>query len=144
MREPRPDWSPLGVNFKILDEHPYLFLYIESPPPPPRTFSPVLYLSRKCNLKFEKKNRHLYGWGYMLYPNHTNVCKYEQCIDLKFQYLVLEQYSFLSWELVFLLINFKFRSQFWRRVYLVEYCFLLFNSTTAFASERETTLIFAL
>ena len=22
MREPRPDWSPLGVNFKILDEHP--------------------------------------------------------------------------------------------------------------------------
>ena len=25
MREPRPDWSPLGVNFKILDEHPYLF-----------------------------------------------------------------------------------------------------------------------
>ena len=34
MREPRPDWSPLGVNFKILDEHPYLF-YISSPPPPP-------------------------------------------------------------------------------------------------------------
>ena len=31
MREPRPDWSPLGVNFKILDEHPYLF-YISSPP----------------------------------------------------------------------------------------------------------------
>ena len=25
MREPRPDWSPLGDNFKILDEHPYLF-----------------------------------------------------------------------------------------------------------------------
>ena len=34
MREPRPDWSPLGVNFKILDEHPYFF-YISSPPPPP-------------------------------------------------------------------------------------------------------------
>ena len=32
MREPCPDWSPLGVNFKILDEHPYLF-YISSPPP---------------------------------------------------------------------------------------------------------------
>ena len=32
MREPRPDWSPLGVNFKILDEHPYLF-YISSSPP---------------------------------------------------------------------------------------------------------------
>ena len=32
LREPRPDWSPLGVNFKILDEHPYLF-YISSPPP---------------------------------------------------------------------------------------------------------------
>ena len=31
MREPRPDWSPLGVNFKILDEHPHLF-YISSPP----------------------------------------------------------------------------------------------------------------
>ena len=33
MGEPRPDWSPLGVNFKILDEHPYLF-YISSPPGP--------------------------------------------------------------------------------------------------------------
>ena len=32
MREPRPDWSPLGVNFKILDEHPFLF-YISSPLP---------------------------------------------------------------------------------------------------------------
>ena len=27
MREPRPDWSPLGVNFKILDEHPHLFIF---------------------------------------------------------------------------------------------------------------------
>ena len=35
MREPRPDWSPLGVNFKILDEHPYLFIYRVPPPPPP-------------------------------------------------------------------------------------------------------------
>ena len=34
MREPRPDRSLLGVNFKILHEHPYLF-YISSPPPPP-------------------------------------------------------------------------------------------------------------
>ena len=25
MCEPRPDWSPVGVNFKILDEHPHLF-----------------------------------------------------------------------------------------------------------------------
>ena len=32
MREPRPDWSPLGVNFKILDEHP--FFIFESPPLP--------------------------------------------------------------------------------------------------------------
>ena len=32
MREPRPDWSPLGVNFKILDEHPHLF-NIQVPPP---------------------------------------------------------------------------------------------------------------
>ena len=35
MREPRPDWSPLGVNFKILDEHPYLFYISSHPPPPP-------------------------------------------------------------------------------------------------------------
>ena len=28
MREPRPDWSSLGVNFNILDEHPHLFLYL--------------------------------------------------------------------------------------------------------------------
>ena len=33
MREPGPDWSPFGVNFKILDEHPHLF-YIRVPPPP--------------------------------------------------------------------------------------------------------------
>ena len=32
MHEPRPDWSPLGVNFKILDEHSHLFLY-SSPAP---------------------------------------------------------------------------------------------------------------
>ena len=30
MREPCPDWSPLGVDFKILDEHPHLF-YIRVP-----------------------------------------------------------------------------------------------------------------
>ena len=43
MREPRPDWSPLGVNFKIFDEHPHLF-YIRVPPPRavprPSKFSP--------------------------------------------------------------------------------------------------------
>ena len=33
MYEPLPDWSPLGVNLKILDEYPHLFLY-SSPPPP--------------------------------------------------------------------------------------------------------------
>ena len=42
MREPRPDWSPLGVNFKILDEHPHLF-YIRVPPPPPRCLRKDLY-----------------------------------------------------------------------------------------------------
>ena len=31
MCEPRPDWSPLGVNFKILDEHPHLFLIFQKP-----------------------------------------------------------------------------------------------------------------
>ena len=35
MHEPRPNWSPLGVNFKILDEHPHLFYISSSPPPPP-------------------------------------------------------------------------------------------------------------
>ena len=38
MREPRPDWSPLGVNFKILDEHPHLF-YIRVPPSFPEKFT---------------------------------------------------------------------------------------------------------
>ena len=36
MREPRPDWSPLVVNFKILDEHPHLFSIQVHTPPPPR------------------------------------------------------------------------------------------------------------
>ena len=31
---PRPDWSPLGVSFKISDEHPPPF-YMRRPPPPP-------------------------------------------------------------------------------------------------------------
>ena len=43
MLEPCPDWSPLGVNFKILDEHPYLF-YISSPPPGPKVGSSQLLL----------------------------------------------------------------------------------------------------
>ena len=43
MREPRPDWSSLGVNLKILDEHPHLF-YIRVPPPHPRAVaSPAQY-----------------------------------------------------------------------------------------------------
>ena len=40
MREPRPDWSPSGVNFKILDDQPFLsFLIFESPPPPRENLS---------------------------------------------------------------------------------------------------------
>ena len=31
---PQPDRSPLGVSFKISDEHPHLF-HMWSPPPPP-------------------------------------------------------------------------------------------------------------
>ena len=31
---PRPDRSPLGVYFKIFDEHPHPF-DMQSPPPPP-------------------------------------------------------------------------------------------------------------
>ena len=30
-----PRWSPLGVKFKISDEHPHLFLMGVPPPPPP-------------------------------------------------------------------------------------------------------------
>ena len=30
--KPRPDWSPLGVKFKISDEHPRLF-HMGVPPP---------------------------------------------------------------------------------------------------------------
>jgi len=29
---PRPDWSPIGVSFKISDEHPHPF-HMGSPPP---------------------------------------------------------------------------------------------------------------
>ena len=38
--KPRPDWSPLGVKFKISDEHPRLFRM--GVPPPPRGGSPLL------------------------------------------------------------------------------------------------------
>ena len=33
MLEPRPDWFPLGVKFKISDEHPRLFHKGVYPPP---------------------------------------------------------------------------------------------------------------
>lgn len=35
MHEPRLDWSPLGVNFKIFDKHPCLLNIGIIPPPPP-------------------------------------------------------------------------------------------------------------
>ena len=44
MHEPHPDWSPLGVNFKILNEHPNLF-YIFVPPPP--SHPPTQFQSRQ-------------------------------------------------------------------------------------------------
>ena len=40
MCEPYPDWSPLGVSFKIPDEHPHLFIF-ESPLPPPPGSTPT-------------------------------------------------------------------------------------------------------
>ena len=54
MGEPHPDWSPLGVNFKILDEHPY-HLYISSlPPPPPKAQNPqsLIHLSFPASIHF--------------------------------------------------------------------------------------------
>ena len=53
MREPRPDWSPLWVNFKILDEHPYLF-YRSSPPPPlPGIFRTIYLSTAETALRFK-------------------------------------------------------------------------------------------
>ena len=49
MREPLPDWSPLEVTFKILDEHPHLF-YIRVPPPPGK----YCHCSREKILHFEE------------------------------------------------------------------------------------------
>ena len=48
MREPRPDWSPLGVNFKILDEHTYLF-YISIPPSPDISFQVLVLQQLMCS-----------------------------------------------------------------------------------------------
>ena len=45
MHEPHPDLSPLGVNFKILDEHPHFFYILVPPPPPP----PPAYLRKKLS-----------------------------------------------------------------------------------------------
>ena len=55
MREPRPDWSPLGVNFKILDAHPYLF-YISSPLPRD-TFCSVSAITDEAPRSAKKKHR---------------------------------------------------------------------------------------
>ena len=62
MREPRPDWSPLGVKFKILDEHPHLFIF-ESPPPPPPPAGPG-----HCVVFFGKT---LYSHSASLHPGVT-------------------------------------------------------------------------
>ena len=49
---PRPDWSPLGVQFKISDEHPHPF-HMRSPPPP--TWQETDQLVKK-NASFKKRN----------------------------------------------------------------------------------------
>ena len=63
MREPRPDWSPLGVNFKILDEHPYLFIYRipHSPPPGGVSFAAVVW-SRHATRTKQLLRRRLQPW----------------------------------------------------------------------------------
>ena len=54
MREPCPDWSPLGVIFKILDEHPHLFLYSSSPPPPPGSLAIYNLVAQSIDWSFSK------------------------------------------------------------------------------------------
>ena len=49
---PRPDWSLLGVKFKISDEHPHPF-HIEVPPPPPPPWVillPATVWGKECGL----------------------------------------------------------------------------------------------
>ena len=58
--KPRPDWSPLGVKFKISDEHPRLFhMGVHPPGPPPDNYRTVPKLSfclkRKRNEGEEKR-----------------------------------------------------------------------------------------
>ena len=62
MRKPRPDWSPLGVNFKILDEHPRLFhIRVSSPATEPvnsnegLSLSLLLYLIRGKSISLDSK-----------------------------------------------------------------------------------------
>ena len=50
MREPRPNWCPLGVNFKILDEHPHLF-YIGVPPGTCDQIEEIIYNNKRTNLR---------------------------------------------------------------------------------------------
>ena len=57
MREPRPDWSPLGVNFKILDEHPYLFIYRVPPAPPGDLLVTVKWNLMTVENKLEEKTK---------------------------------------------------------------------------------------
>ncbi len=51
MLEPHPDWSLLGVIFKISDEHPRPF-YIGSPPPRGNVSVSVFSLTTSCVIFF--------------------------------------------------------------------------------------------
>ena len=49
---PRPDWSPLGVWFKISDEHPHPF-HMRSPRPPgPSICPPKFYITFVFHFRF--------------------------------------------------------------------------------------------
>ena len=66
MREPRPGWSPLGVNFKIPDEHPHLFYIQVSPAPLPGDASQenwIEYRNARLFAKInEKSKEHFLSW----------------------------------------------------------------------------------
>ena len=47
--KPRPDWSPLGVKFKICDKHPRLF-HMGVPPGEVHVRRPYMYVLNKYNI----------------------------------------------------------------------------------------------
>ena len=80
---PCPDWSPLGVYFKISDEHPHSF-YMRSPP----FWGDVILVVRSVYKQSREKQQH-----FSLYVQNISGYREKKKRSLKYQHKLSFQIS---------------------------------------------------